>query len=309
MRLAAAALTSLALPSLAYAHHSFTEFDQARTIQISGTLKDVAWQNPHVRLRVESIENGTAVTWDVETSSIGILTRAHFDPKSLRVGDKVSVAGSPSKAAPNRMFGMNVLLPSGQELVMLPGARLQWQTSTTRVAPPPAQGGGEPPTKGIFKVWGSSFDDPEAQPGALWAGISSLTPAATKALAAWDPVHDTITPGCEPKGMPTIMEQPYGLAFEDHGATIALRLEEYDTVRTIHLSDGAAAPATKSLLGHSVGKWDGPTLVVATTGISWPYIAANGLPQGPSSRLEERFTPSPDGKRLAYTLTITDPDK
>jgi len=49
-------------------------------------------------------------------------------------------------------------------------------------------------------------------------------------------------------------------------------------------------------------------LVVTTTGISWPYIAPSGLPQGPSSRMEERFTPSADGKRLAYTVTITDPD-
>jgi len=121
-------------------------------------------------------------------------------------------------------------------------------------------------------------------------------------------VHDTIARGCEPKGMPTIMEQPYGLAFEDHGATIAVRIEEYDSLRTIHISDGAAAPAAKSLLGYSVGKWEGETLVVTTTGVSWPYISPDGLPQGPSSRLEERFTPTADGKRLNYTLTVTDPD-
>jgi hypothetical protein len=108
--------------------------------------------------------------------------------------------------------------------------------------------------------------------------------------------------------MPTIMEQPYGMQFEDRGATILLQLEEYDTVRTIHMSEGGATPAAKSLLGYSVGKWDGATLVVNTSGISWPYIAPNGLPQGTASRLEERFTPSADGKRLMYTLTINDPE-
>ena len=34
----------------------------------------------------------------------------------------------------------------------------------------------------------------------------------------------------------------------------------------------------------------------------------DGLPLGPSSRLEERFTPAADGKRLDYTITIDDPD-
>jgi hypothetical protein len=69
----------------------------------------------------------------------------------------------------------------------------------------------------------------------------------------------------------------------------------------------SAAPA-KSLLGYSVGRWDGDTLIVSTTAISWPYISSGGLPRGPASRLEEHFTPAPDGKRLAYTLIITDPD-
>jgi hypothetical protein len=136
----------------------------------------------------------------------------------------------------------------------------------------------------------------------------SLTPAAKSAVAAWDPVRDTVARGCKPKGMPTIMEQPYGMQFEDRGKTIVLRLEEYDTVRTIHMSDGVPVPKSKSLLGHSVGAWDGTTLVVTTTGISWPYIAPNGLPQGPQSRMVERFTPTADGKRLEYSVTITDPD-
>ena len=313
MRRLVVLLISIAIPALASAHHSFSEFDQSRTILISGTLTDYAWQNPHVKLKVEADLDGKTVTWDVECHSIGILSRAAFDPNTFKVGDKVSVAGTPSRATPNRMFATNVLLPSGREVVLAPGVPPHWQTTAAPFAPPgapPGAAAAEPPTKGLFKVWGSSFADPRGGPAGLWMGISpsSLTPAAKSALAAWDPIHDTVARGCEPKGVPTIMEQPYGLAFEDHGATIALKLEEYDTLRTIHLSDGAAAPAAKSLLGYSVGRWDGSTLVVTTTGISWRYISPDGLPLGPSARLEERFTPADDGKRLDYTVTITDAD-
>jgi len=298
----------LLLPSLVWAHHSFTEFDQKRTIEISGTLSDVAWQNPHVRLKVQSMEGGKIVTWDIECHSVGVLSRSNVNAKALKVGDKVKVAGNPSKASPMRMFGTNLLTSSGTELAMAPGVKARWQANAGFAPAGMGNPAAKPPSTGIFKTWASSFADPETRPFSLWAGPMSLTPAAKKALAAWDPVHDTVARDCNPKGMPTIMEQPYGMAFEDHGSTIVLKLEEYDTVRTIHVSDGSKPPAAKSLLGYSMGKWDGTTLDVTTTGISWGYIAPNGLPQGPTSRMEERFTPSADGKRLAYTVTITDPD-
>ena len=48
----------LLAPSLASAHHSFAEFDQRRTIEIAGTLSEVAWQNPHVKLKLQSEEGG-----------------------------------------------------------------------------------------------------------------------------------------------------------------------------------------------------------------------------------------------------------
>ena len=305
-------LTTLLLPSLGSAHHSFAEFDQRQTIEISGTLSEVAWQNPHVRLKVQTADADKPVTWDIECHSVGILSRSSLDPKALKVGDKVKVAGNPSKVSPVRMFATNVLFSSGTELMIQPGVKPHWNTSATSVfaQSTPSSAPAPPATKGLFKVWSSvlgSVRDPEATPFSLWRGDMPLTPAAKKARAAWDPVHQTITKGCDPKGMPTIMEQPYGMQFEDHGSTIVLRLEEYDTVRTIHMSDGGKPPRTKSLLGYSVGKWDGPSLVVTTTGVSWPYIT-NGVPQGPSSRMEERFTPAADGQRLAYTVTITDPD-
>ena len=63
----------------------------------------------------------------------------------------------------------------------------------------------------------------------------------------------------------------------------------------------------KTLLGRSKGTWDGETLVVTTDRIDWAYIDPSGIPQGPSSSIVERFTPTPDGTRLNYTMTITDP--
>jgi hypothetical protein len=165
------------------------------------------------------------------------------------------------------------------------------------------------PSRGIFRVWSSQIDDPEATPGSLWRTQYPLTENAKKAVAKWDPLRDRVSRGCAPKGMPTIMEQAYPMEFVKEGSKILQRLEEYDTVRTIHMYGNAQATRTRTtLLGHSIGRWDGDSLIVTTTNISWPFIDPDGVPQSRSSTLKERFTPSRDGTRLQYTLTITDPE-
>jgi hypothetical protein len=153
-------------------------------------------------------------------------------------------------------------------------------------------------------VWSTKFDEP----GGLWRRDYPLTDAARRARAAFNPLTDTVAPGCRPKGMPTIMEQPYPIEFVNKGDTILLRMEEYDTVRTISMSPSANVDSLpKRLLGRSKGRWEGDTLVVSTSRIDWPYLDSSGVPQGPSSSIVERFTATGDGTRLQYTMTITDP--
>ena len=127
---------------------------------------------------------------------------------------------------------------------------------------------------GLFRVWSTKFNEP----GGLWRRDYPLTDAAKKSRAAFNPLTDTVAPGCRPKGMPTIMEQPYPMEFVRKGDAILLRLEEYDTVRTIDM-----APRAK------VDSLPNPS----------------GVPQGPSSTIVERFTSTSDG-RLNYTMTVTD---
>ena len=107
--------------------------------------------------------------------------------------------------------------------------------------------------------------------------------------------------------MPNIMEQPNPMEFVDQGEEILLRMEEYDTVRVISMRPTSAdAPLPPSILGRSVGRWDGATLVVETDRISWSYFNQRGLRQSEAIELVEHFTPSEDGARLDYELTVTD---
>jgi hypothetical protein len=83
------------------------------------------------------------------------------------------------------------------------------------------------------------------------------------------------------------------MEFVDRGTTILLRMEEYDSVRVIHMNDRAKVDAQpKTLFGYSTGHWEGGTLVVKTSRIKWNFFDPYGVPLGSSASIVEHFTPT-----------------
>jgi hypothetical protein len=78
-------------------------------------------------------------------------------------------------------------------------------------------------------------------------------------------------------------------------------------VRHIYM-DGRAHPAhwTPTPAGHSVGRYEGDTLVVETVGMTAGTVVAGGV-RTPETKLVERFDVSADGRRLTITYTWDDP--
>jgi hypothetical protein len=134
------------------------------------------------------------------------------------------------------------------------------------------------------------------------------TASAIAARDRYDPLTDDTALECIPQGMPGIMDNPFPIEFTEQGTDIVLRLEEWDTVRTIQLS-GDANPEDQAArpLGFSVGRWQDGVLVVHTSRIDWPFFDDVGTPQSADVATVERFSLSDDGSRLNYEITITDP--
>jgi hypothetical protein len=93
----------------------------------------------------------------------------------------------------------------------------------------------------------------------------------------------------------------------DSAITIA---GEYDAaVRTVHLDAADHDGATPSLHGHSIGRWEGETLVIETAAFAAHRIGnAFGVPSGSQKRLVERLTRHPDGTGLTYRFELSDPE-
>jgi hypothetical protein len=116
---------------------------------------------------------------------------------------------------------------------------------------------------------------------------------------------------CKASGGPRQFITPYGVEFVD--IPELKRMYVFDiggphTYRTIYL-DGRAHPKDlePSYYGHSVGRWEGETLVVDTVGYNTRFwMDREGSPHTERLHLIERFT-RVDFNSLKYEVTIDDP--
>lgn len=311
------AAAALSAAPAALAHHSFFgRFDTSTIAELEGDVVEVLWRNPHVYFTVRVADAvGTAVDWEIETSSLTVLKRMGIEEGAFKVGDRLRVAGNPPAGEKNELYARHVLLPGGRELLLNVGLTPRWSSETLgdESLLMARTGDGSRPELGIFRVWSHTRAEarlfPEATDPAFDIHSYPLTDAARAALASFDRATDNPTANCVPKGMPTIMEAPYPIEFvREPDGNIVLRLEEYDLERRIRMSLGPPAePPKPAPLGYSVGRWEGRTLAVATSRINWPYFSQLGIPQSPNVAIVERFTPSEDGSRLDYEMTVIDP--
>ncbi len=83
--------------SAALAHHSFAMFDNARKIDVKGTVKEVQWTNPHVWLEMVVNENGQQKTYDFEGGAVAVLKRFGWTKDTVKAGDTITLTAHPFK--------------------------------------------------------------------------------------------------------------------------------------------------------------------------------------------------------------------
>lgn len=199
-------------------------------------------------------------------------------------------------------------------------SRAQAPPATDNAAPTPAQRAAAysalaklPDWAGIWVLDFSAT--PEGAPRTTHAEEPVLTPKAeaqlkvNEALEAKNEPPPSESANCLPPGMPTIMFQPYDVEFLFTPGRVTIIQEAYMQVRRV-FTDGRGHPAhlDPTFNGHSVGHWEGDTLVIDTVGLGHRTpLGYHELMHGPHLHVIERIhLIAPD--KLEDDMTLVDPD-
>ncbi|MDH3419699.1 MAG: DUF6152 family protein [Gammaproteobacteria bacterium] len=306
----------LGLPVVSSAHHAIAgNYDTNNVIEVEGEVTGLLWRNPHVQVSMTVIgEDGNPQQWEMATTSLSNIRRWQIEPNFIEVGDTIRVAGNPAIRTEHGLYISHVLTDDQQEVLLAPNLDSRWTDRIIQAAESRRLGIGDPsaPELGIFRVWSHPDGTPTLIPrniGQTATGRANLTEAALQASDSFVWARDNPLQDCALKGMPLIMHAPYPAQFLRDGEDILWHQEEYDTIRRIHMAPDASADGQPdSLYGYSIGRWeDERTLVVTTTNMNWGHLNGSGVPLSTSATAVERFMVTPQGDRLNYTMTVTDP--
>jgi len=113
--------------------------------------------------------------------------------------------------------------------------------------------------------------------------------AAREADAKGEPLATNATL-CLPEGMPGMMNATFPIEILQSRGQVTIIAEAYTQVRRILLDrpQKALADVDPTFYGHSVGRWEGGTLVVDTIGIK-ENVRYQNVPHSPEMRIRERI--------------------
>jgi hypothetical protein len=190
-------------------------------------------------------------------------------PDSVQLGDRVSIRGNPSRSGPGHIvLGRELTKADGTVLPLNIGSRSARAPSTAQAA-------------SIAGTWFSPLSSFRAFGGSQseW----QLTPQAQAAREAYDGTTQSAHAQCIPVTTPMVMVYPVVITVEVNPDTVVFNVDWMTTRRVVYL-DGRAHPENgeRTLNGHSIGHWEGDTLVIETAnysaGVLSQYVEEPGKP-------------------------------
>jgi hypothetical protein len=148
--------------------------------------------------------------------------------------------------------------------------------------------------------------------------MSFLTPAGEAAIAKYDPFVDDPTFRCDPVAIRRVWFAPgTPLEIVRDGDRVILRHEWMDVERIVHLNlTEHPADGPRTTLGHSIGRFEGDTLVIETAnyaeGVLNQYVEQPGQPtrgllHSDALTSVERIRLDKEAQRLVVSIDLEDP--
>ena len=314
---------------LAWSHHSeVVTYDQDREIAHQDvTVLEWQFSNPHARIIFEAPDDsGELIEWRAQSTNANRLARFGYNQETFQPGEVLSIVGNPTRDGRPEVYLRRVTRSDGTVVNFVEDA------AAFSAEPSPAEVVGpidrlDDDERGFTGVWENIFAPippevlealvPEGayfwaafrqapEPGRGEIGDLPLTAKGRAVMDQWKPSDDE----CRPTTAWRAMQSPYLQQFEaPMGGRLHIRTEYLDIERTIWLDGREHPPLShrpRSLQGHSVGYWEGDTLVAETTGMFTNLVTRSGIYHSENAVIRERF--SREGDVLTVLRNLEDPE-
>jgi hypothetical protein len=322
-------------PAPAVAHHEIlAKFDQNKTMTLRGIVTLVDWKNPHVHLFMNVQEGNRTVRWAVELESPIDLGQNGWTAKSVQIGEALTVEGIAARDGTFQIWGNSVAMTSTGRRILdvasgpLPAPKQtrptpRWPDGQPRLGPAPGGSGywAHPSATSLME---NGVNVPVSAHGLLRniADVDKVAPFQKWARDLYELRQrnflkdDPLFLHCKPPGGPRQYQVSHGVQFVENrefkrifvlmgGGNRNFRIIYTDGRENIGQIDGD--DTNPLYYGRSVGKWEGDSLVLDTTGFNEKFWFSNGgLPHTEHLKMVERFTRT-DFDTLRYEVTINDP--
>ena len=341
-----ASLYILALPGLVFAHHGGAEYDLQKTVVYHGKLTSVDMINPHSWIYFDVAgQDGKTEHHRCEMRSVHVLRRSGWTKERFPIGQQVTIEASPNRNDPlscylqtivsadgTRMdrYGQYIAAANGgvQEVrgpivatkvdrpLRRPTGELNitgdWAPVQLVMVNPKGTGGGLVPLDTL----------PDIQPGERQAGggRGRGTPAGPRLYGGTELTEagEKAAKDFKREDTPRFHCQTTSIVFDwtfdgpvdritQNKDTITLEYGQFGLKRTIYMNaKDHPANIKPTRAGHSIGHWEGDTLVVDTVGFLPGWL---NTPVANSDKLHvvERFTLDTGKMALTRAYTAEDP--
>ena len=286
--------------SAALAHHSWAPYDLEREVALEGQILEYKWANPHTYIQLQTTgADGSTQVWEIEASSAVVMRNRGWSANTVAVGDRVRLYANPS-SNPSQTKALGARLQGSDGVLW--EMRQANNTAPAIVAP-------DVGAASLAGLW-RTVSDPIVSRHFFFFEPTDwpLTEAGLRAHATFENANN---PGknCVSYAPPFLMiiGDAKVITLGEDEIIIHTELESAD--RIIHMNQTSHEGVEPSVLGHSIGHWEGDVLVVDTARFAEHGMGnAQKLPSGPDKHLTERFQLSQDGTRIFYSFEMTDPD-
>jgi hypothetical protein len=329
--LVAALLTAPVLAERAYAHHGAGLYDVRKNVELEGKLTRVDFVNPHTYIYFDVVGNdGKVLAMKCETRGATVLRRSGWSAEMFVKGTSIKVTGHPHREDPTACSVETMTL--GNKATLERYQQLSEANSVDRAKRPFRLPSGKPNLAGD---WAQEQQVLATPPGGR-AGLVPISQAAASRAgklpmpagpAGWFPPPVKLTAAGQAAAEalrkrptsenPRLSCQVTSILFDwvFDGAisritqsTNVIKMEYGVGLTRVVQMNMTAHPANikPSRAGHSIGHWDGDTLVVDTVGFL-PGSLAGSLPHSDKLHVVERFTLNPATLELTRGIVAEDP--